>query len=454
MDQKQDPQYQRRSSKRRKKNVTLNPKVFDGEGMKMLLKLWKVDNFVDAKNTNGVNCMRSSSCCNDSSNTNNDGNGKLSSRAKVTIFTGSGISVNAGLATFSSSKSDNGLYHKAAKKFRSQKSGQEMFRYKFLKSNPTDVFDLLFDLYRESTNAQPTSTHEAIKKLEDDETTTTTAKECHKELSHHQDNKNKLAPQLLRHYTMNIDGLASACGMSIWNHKHNPSGKTVELHGSLHSLVCRCCKNVFKCDDIFGAKEAVSKSKAMIKSNKYIKKRKVLKYNKQQALCKDCDGPLRFRVLMYDDEESYLIHSTHDKKSGSHYKNTSDSTDSLEFNEMFCKDIEQSQIILFIGISFEQSASCEYFRKTWDHILSFQRRHYMGGIVDKRGAAKNFEPTKRGKKKHIFFINPDASDALFNLQTAVGCGLGDNNGDHNGVATHTLNLKSDDVFEKLLQINC
>ena len=39
--------------------------------------------------------------------------------------------------------------------------------------------------------------------------------------------------KLLRHYTMNIDGLHAAAGMSIWHPTHAADGSTVELHGSL-----------------------------------------------------------------------------------------------------------------------------------------------------------------------------------------------------------------------------
>jgi NAD-dependent SIR2 family protein deacetylase len=31
-----------------------------------------------------------------------------------------------------------------------------------------------------------------------------------------------------------------------WHPNENPEGKTVELHGSLHEWVCRCCQEVTK----------------------------------------------------------------------------------------------------------------------------------------------------------------------------------------------------------------
>lgn len=38
---------------------------------------------------------------------------------------------------------------------------------------------------------------------------------------------------LQRHYTMNIDGLASAVGMDTWHNEENPKGSIVEMHGNI-----------------------------------------------------------------------------------------------------------------------------------------------------------------------------------------------------------------------------
>ena len=38
------------------------------------------------------------------------------------------------------------------------------------------------------------------------------------------------AHKLLRHYTMNIDGLAEAAGMDTWHVDNNPAGKSCSLH--------------------------------------------------------------------------------------------------------------------------------------------------------------------------------------------------------------------------------
>jgi hypothetical protein len=41
-----------------------------------------------------------------------------------------------------------------------------------------------------------------------------------------------------RHYTLNIDGLAEAVGISTWHHAHNPEGVTVEMHGNIRLAPC------------------------------------------------------------------------------------------------------------------------------------------------------------------------------------------------------------------------
>lgn len=38
---------------------------------------------------------------------------------------------------------------------------------------------------------------------------------------------------LQRHYTMNIDGLASVAGMETWHNKEAPKGSIVEMHGNI-----------------------------------------------------------------------------------------------------------------------------------------------------------------------------------------------------------------------------
>ena len=299
---------------------------------------------------------------------------------KVIVFTGSGISVSAGLSTFS-----KGLYVKAAKRFK-LKDGKELFRYRFLKEKPEECFAFFSDLHKETKKAKPTISHQKLQEMGND---------CS-------------SPLLIRHYTMNIDGLATVpttrspssriIVSAPWHPQDNPEGKTVELHGNLHEWVCRRCQ-------IHSHIPEISKGK-----------------RKKSVRCEKCGGLLRFRVLLYDDEEGHLIHNYF------HPQHTKINP----LDEMLRQDLEQSDIILWIGISFEQSASCENFRKVWEML---------------------HENQKENKKKMppCFIVNPEASNALFHLQTAVGSLLGETKDGHGLV--YTIHSSSDGFFEKFLGSN-
>lgn len=275
---------------------------------------------------------------------------------QLVVFTGSGISVSAGLSTFSSKQ---GLYAKAAKKFK-LREGQELFRHRFLKSRPKECFRFFMDLYKECRNARPTLTHEALLKLEQ-------------------------RGNLVRHYTMNVDGLSSRCGLSLWDHSKNREGRTVELHGSLHELVCLQCKLVVSTRIANGEDECSTKAK--------------------QRKCNNCGAPLRFRVLMYDDEEGHLIHR------------------GINPMDILLEDDLKSAIaVLWIGISFEQSASCEHFRKVWEML----RKNDATRIP-------------------CFLVNPDAHNVLFNLQATIGDVCNDNEN-----PLRIVQSTSDGFFQQLL----
>lgn len=157
---------------------------------------------------------------------------------------------------------------------------------------------------------------------------------------------------LIRHYTLNVCGTAKLHGI--------PS---VELHGTLGEMVCRSCGTT-----------VVSATPPLA--------------------CTNCGATrLRYRVLMYEDEEGDLIRRDH---------------------AATIRGIQQDTAmagcaVVWVGISFEQSASCEMFRL-------FQRR---------------------GTRNYL--VNPDASNAVFCLQTAVG----------SDAQVVTIPMKSDDFFRSL-----
>ncbi len=53
--------------------------------------------------------------------------------------------------------------------------------------------------------------------------------------------------RIVRHYTLNIDGLAEAVGMSTWHHENNNSGLTVEMHGNIRYVCLFVCVCVCVC---------------------------------------------------------------------------------------------------------------------------------------------------------------------------------------------------------------
>ena len=236
---------------------------------------------------------------------------RLREGQRLVVFSGAGLSVSAGVSTFAS------LYQKAAKKYGGD--GKQAFHYRFLQNSPEDSFDFLMQQFNKVKTAKPTWAHEALRNMETN-------------------------GQLVRHYTMNIDGLAGS------------SEKVVELHGSLLQLVCRNCEQVTKTNDVLGKE----------------KKR----FDQLPPTCSKCKkGELRFRVLLYDDQEGHLI------------------TRVNALDTILADDLKHCEWIVWVGASFEQSASCEHLRK----MLQV-----------------------RPEKTPVFIASPEASQALELLQTVVG----------------------------------
>ena len=278
------------------------------------------------------------------------------SQAKIIVFSGSGMSVSAGFPTFSGD-----LYAKAAKTYK-LKDGSKVFCYNFLESNPQECFRFFKDLYMKTSKAKPTPSHRAHKAMED-------------------------SGKLIRHYTLNFDNLAYASGMSLWSCNDNKddtssSGMTVELHGNINQLVCRRCGSVHRTN----------------KAMKPIPKCQV----------KDCNGDLRFRVLLYDDKEAFLISKTN------------------PLVHLLPKDVVECNAILWVGISFRQSASCQHFGM----VLSALRA---------TAASKS-----HNKQVPMFLISPNSKHSLENLVDGLQIQLGESDG------VYTVESKSDEFFEEFV----
>ncbi|GAB4820047.1 hypothetical protein N2152v2_007093 [Parachlorella kessleri] len=130
------------------------------------------------------------------------------------------------------------------------------------------------------------------------------------------------AGRLQRHYTMNIDGLAAAVGMDTWHPESNPAGITVEMHGNVRLLVCTECAATLELNP------------ALVRQLKAQK----------PVPCHVCQHEaLRFKVMMYEDAESESITPE-------------------EVMDLMEEDVKRADLILWVGISFQQSASTVYFR--------------------------------------------------------------------------------------------
>ena len=223
---------------------------------------------------------------------------RVSPTSQILVFSGSGLSASSGMSTFSTK---GGLYEKAQRRF-GLADGKTLFTYSFYEKNRKEAQDFLSEVYLEALQATPGKGHHAIAGLLD-------------------------SGQLIRHYTLNIDGLAEKAGMSTWHPDNEPNGITVELHGNVHHLVCTEC----------GTTTAFTR-------------RAALEFQKTQRHipCTSCSEneplTLRPKVMLYEDEDSEFI--------------TPD--DVLDLME---KDAKSADVILWVGISFQQSASTSYFRR-------------------------------------------------------------------------------------------
>lgn len=76
----------------------------------------------------------------------------------------------------------------------------------------------------------------------------------------------------------------------------------------------------------------------------------------QPRPCPKCgDGCLRFKIMLYDDEEGDCV------------------TESEDLWDLLSEDVSHVDMVLWVGISFEQSASVEYFRKVRTALLEQNR---------------------------------------------------------------------------------
>ncbi len=246
--------------------------------------------------------------------------------SKIVVFSGSGLSATSGMSTFSTK---GGLYDVARQKYQLS-DGKNLFTHSFYKRRKQEAEAFFVDIQREARAASPAPGHVALARLSE-------------------------AGRLSRHYTLNIDGLGSRVGMDVWDPDTNMDGCTVEMHGSVHHLVCTACAET----TLMSEEQAASLSQHV------------------SVRCDACkEWYLRFKVMMYDDDDGEYI--------------TPDAV-----MDLMEEDVKGADMILWVGISFQQSASTSYFRKV---------RHWL-------------QEEDRDQRVVQVVINP-SDEALWNVLTA------------------------------------
>lgn len=162
---------------------------------------------------------------------------------------------------------------------------------------------------------------------------------------------------LVRCYTLNVDGLHSV-HMSTWSPKTNPDGKLIETHGNIMETVCESKDT----PHIFPFQESVQKNMSRGEIPK----------------CKTCGEKMRPRVMLYEDENGDNICE--------------------DWESQLKIDAPKADLILWIGISFKQAASLEYFREVRRILMS--------------------QPSSSKNVIHHIVINP-CKTAMGHLQNAL-----------------------------------
>lgn len=302
----------------------------------------------------------------------------LEDPTSLIVFSGSGISSSAGLSTFTAAHS--GVYERARKRYK-LKSGIDLFHYKFYEEHPAQATSFLARMCEKALGCDPTPTHVALRDLE-------------------------RTGLLLRHYTMNIDGLHAEAGSTLWHTRSSlgKDGKTVELHGSLREVVDVDERVVYRI-----LPKTLSRLKAGKEPDNILDQAPLYhlppKINEEEDEEDEDDeeesvraSRFRFRVMFYDDREHDCI------------------VDSPSIFALIKKDAPKARIVLWLGVSFEQSASCGYFRRV---------------------VAANPDLV------HLV-VNPSSHEAAFNAKSSL-----DNPQDTD---VRSVQATSDELFAKLLSI--
>eukprot|EP01023_Acetabularia_acetabulum_P019828 TRINITY_DN20181_c0_g1_i2.p1 TRINITY_DN20181_c0_g1~~TRINITY_DN20181_c0_g1_i2.p1 ORF type:complete len:403 (-),score=59.78 TRINITY_DN20181_c0_g1_i2:254-1387(-) len=178
-----------------------------------------------------------------------------------------------------------------------------------------------------------------------------------------------------RHYTLNVDGLMDKLGVPQW---HANDGNTVEVHGNLRELFCPSC----------GATTPTNGSHIQTMRRK------------EQIICKRCyQNTLRFKMVLYEDPDT-------------------DKITSEDIWELLQADLQVADAVLWVGISFEQSASLEYFRKVVRILQDSDRENQVKQLVVNidEDALHNIQlATSSNSSQKLVFVKMAADEALTQL---------------------------------------
>lgn len=223
---------------------------------------------------------------------------------KVVIVSGAGLSADAGLASFTST---DGIYEKARRDL-GVRCGKDVFSYRtYAKSvdsrRAANRFFASLHAQMTSRKVAPGAGHIGIARLD-------------------------AAGGLLRHYTLNIDGVHRRAGQRVVEPSDVPEdgdldGGVVEMHGYIGQAICEASTAPHRPSHV---------TSTMLRHFR----------NGERALCPHTGNPLRFRFLLYDDPDEGIV--------------------APQVMAWLAEDVRRADVVVWLGISFSQSASVGYLR--------------------------------------------------------------------------------------------
>ena len=307
----------------------------------------------------------------------------------LVVFSGAGLSASAGMSTFSA---PGGLYDRAKRRFKGAAAGDgsRLFHARFFASREADAHAFLGGVAREALAAAPSAAHRALAALAE-------------------------GGMLARHYTLNVDGLHAAAGMRVWRPEPGEGGaggegkgegdgglgSTVELHGSARRVVCRAC----------GARADLSAAALRdMRAGRPLACPAAAASSSSSSSSSSCPpGSGRTGVLLYDDPDAGLI------------------TPAGPTWRLLARDLARAAAVLWVGISFEQSASVAYFSRVVRGLRAQAAAEEAEEEAAEGPPPARPRPRPPPRLPPQVVVNPASEDAVFNLQS--GAAPGDLRGD-------------------------